>query len=192
MGRAAPSGEPGCAPRVPAPPLCSRRRHPEGARLPALVAEAARLEDAPALAAMENTFVGSGWSASAFEREIRSGLVRLVVLRAPRPTAESRAIAGYCGFRVVADEMELLTLAVTPEWRRRGLGRWLVRLALAVAGRHGARAAFLEVRSGNGSARQLYASLGFEETGRRAGYYHDPEDDAIVLFRPCGPGSLNS
>jgi ribosomal-protein-alanine N-acetyltransferase len=61
-----------------------------------------------------------------------------------------------------------------------------------VAGRLGARAAFLEVRSGNASARLLYASLGFDETGRRAGYYHDPEDDAIVLFRPCGPGPLNS
>jgi ribosomal-protein-alanine N-acetyltransferase len=95
-------------------------------------------------------------------------------------------------FRVVADEMELLSLAVTPAWRRQGLACWLTRLALAVAGRKGARAAFLEVRSANAPARRLYASLGFVETGRRPGYYQDPVEDAIVLSRTFGNGLLNS
>jgi len=150
------------------------------------------VEDAAALAAIENACVGSGWSARAFAREIRAGSAQLVVLRVPRAAPNSSGIAAYCGFRVVADELELLSLAVTPEWRRRGMGRWLVRLALAVGGRAGAHAAFLEVRSGNGSARQLYASLGFEETGRRPGYYKDPVEDAVLLFRPFGPGALDS
>jgi [ribosomal protein S18]-alanine N-acetyltransferase len=110
---------------------------------------------------------------------------RLVVLRAPRPgAADSRDIAAYCVFRVVADEMEVLSLAVTPEWRRQGLGRWLARLALAMGARNGARAAFLEVRAGNEPARRLYGLLGFEVTGRRARYYKDPVEDAVVLARP--------
>jgi len=106
-----------------------------------------------------------------------------VVVRAPLVTAATGDIAAYCALRVVADEMELLSLAVAPAWRRQGLGRWLTRLALALGARKGARTAFLEVRSGNGPARRLYASLGLEEKGRRVGYYKDPAEDAIVLAR---------
>jgi ribosomal-protein-alanine N-acetyltransferase len=138
--------------------------------------------------------VGSGWSVRAFEREILAASSRLVVLRAPWGAANSIAIAGYCAFRVVADEMELLSLAVRPEWRRQGLARWLARQAFAMGTRMGSRTVFLEVRSGNEPARQLYASLGFEAVGRRPGYYKDPVEDAIVLARrlPLPAGALNS
>jgi ribosomal-protein-alanine N-acetyltransferase len=106
-----------------------------------------------------------------------------VVLRAPARGSVSGEIAGYCAFRVVVDEMEMLSLAVKPEWRRQGLGRWLARLAFALGARRGARTAFLEVRSGNEPALGLYASLGLEEAGRRARYYRDPVEDAVVLRR---------
>jgi [ribosomal protein S18]-alanine N-acetyltransferase len=108
---------------------------------------------------------------------------RLVVLRAPFGAAASGGIAAYCAFRVVADEMELLSLAVTPEWRLKGLGAWLARLAFGMGARSGARAAFLEVRSGNEPALRLYASLGLQQTGRRARYYKDPPEDAVILTR---------
>lgn len=109
------------------------------------------------------------------------------MLRAPFAGADSGGIAAYCVFRVIADEMELLSLAVRPEWRRQGLGRWLGRRALTLAAGGGARSAFLEVRSGNAAARRLYASLGFAETGRRPGYYKNPIEDAVVLARALGP-----
>ncbi len=136
--------------------------------------------------------MGGGWNERAFAREIRTGSLPVVVLRAAHGSVETRGIAAYCASRVVADEMEVLSMAVRPEWRRQGLARGLLRLALNLGTRKGALSAFLEVRSGNGPARQLYASLGFEETGRRHGYYKDPAEDAIVLFRPCGPGAFNS
>ena len=111
---------------------------------------------------------------------------RLVVLRAPF-AADERGLAAYCAFRVVVDEMELLSLAVRPEWRLQGLGTWLARLAFGMGGRAGARAAFLEVRAGNEPALRLYASLGLQETGRRARYYKDPVEDAVVLTRALAP-----
>lgn len=127
--------------------------------------------------------MGSGWSHGAFEREIRNESSRVVVLRAPFEVADPGGIAAYCAFRVIADEMELLSLAVRTQWRRQGLGRWLARRALTMAARGGAGTAFLEVRSGNAPARRLYASLGFAETGRRRGYYKNPVEDAVVLAR---------
>ena len=83
-----------------------------------------------------------------------------------------------------------MNLAIVPESRRRGLGSFLLRLAMDLAARRGAREAFLEVREGNLAARALYRSAGFTEAGRRSGYYTRPSEDALLLRRPLssGPG----
>jgi [ribosomal protein S18]-alanine N-acetyltransferase len=146
-------------------------------------AEAAGVDDAPELAEIEGSCVGSGWSERAFAREAEAAGSSLVVLRAPRAGDRAFVVAAYVASRVAADEMELLSLAVRPEWRRLGLGRWLVNLALSMAMRRGALKAFLEVRAGNEAARQLYGLLGFQEADRRPRYYREPVDDAILLTR---------
>ncbi len=135
------------------------------------------------MAALEQACVGSGWTESAFEGLIQAEMSRLIVLRAPLRPAAAHALVAYCASRVVADEMEILSLAVGEGWRRQGLGGWLVKLALSLGARNGARSAFLEVRSGNGPARRLYDRQGFEEAGRRLSYYKNPDEDAIVLSR---------
>ena len=94
--------------------------------------------------------------------------------------------AGFILGRAVAGEAELLTLAVAPEARRRGLGRKLVARFLYQARLRGAEQAFLEVAAGNEAARALYARCGFAESGRRRGYYRGPDGvavDAIVMWR---------
>lgn len=85
--------------------------------------------------------------------------------------------------RVVADEAEVLTLAVDPAVQRHGLGRALLGQALATARQRGAAAMFLEVASGNEPARALYAAVGFVTVGCRRGYYPNGSD-ALVLRRP--------
>jgi [ribosomal protein S18]-alanine N-acetyltransferase len=97
---------------------------------------------------------------------------------------ESGEVVGASATRAVVDELEVLTLGVTPSWRRRGVGRSLMVTAMAEAGQTGARQVFLEVRESNQGARAFYAALGFVETGRRRAYYRDPEEDALVLSRP--------
>jgi ribosomal-protein-alanine N-acetyltransferase len=151
-----------------------------------LFAEAARREDAAALAALEAD--GSRlWSEGDFARAVDSRASVLLVLRAGgRGAPPGSGVVGYCAFRVVADEMELLGLAVSPSARGRGHGRWLLGRALALARGRGARTAFLEVRPSNAAARGLYAAHGFAERGRRRGYYRDPPEDALLLARDLG------
>ena len=82
--------------------------------------------------------------------------------------------------RVAADEAEVLTLAVAPSVRRRGLATALLRAARAQVSAGGGRAMFLEVATGNTAALALYQREGFVEVGRRRRYYAD-SSDALVL-----------
>lgn len=91
---------------------------------------------------------------------------------------------GFAIGRTAADEAELLTLAVAPDARRRGLGRRLATAFERAARDRGAGAAFLEVAASNAPARALYAALGYAEVGLRSGYYAPPGAapvDALVL-----------
>jgi ribosomal-protein-alanine N-acetyltransferase len=80
------------------------------------------------------------------------------------------AAGGFALSRVIADEAELLLLAVKPECRRRGLGRALLRSAIAESQARGAARIHLEVRAGN-DAVALYRLAGFEKVGQRRDYY---------------------
>lgn len=94
--------------------------------------------------------------------------------------------AGFLLGRAVAGEAEILTLAVAPDARRRGLGRRLMARFLYQARLRGAESAFLEVSAENAPAIALYESAGFLRAGLRRGYYADPDGrriDALVLSR---------
>lgn len=84
--------------------------------------------------------------------------------------------------RTMADEAEIITLAVHPAARRLGLGAALMDAAMCHATAAGARAMFLEVAEHNDAARRLYLRLGFAEVGRRKRYYANG-DDALVMRR---------
>lgn len=102
---------------------------------------------------------------------------------------------GFALGRAVAGEAELLTLAVDPACRRRGVARGLLARFETEACARGAASAFLEVASDNAPAQALYASAGFTETGRRRNYYAGgatPPADAVLLAKslaaPAAPG----
>lgn len=89
--------------------------------------------------------------------------------------------------RALAGEAELLTLAVDPAARRRGLARRLLAAFEEEARARGADDAFLEVAAGNAAALSLYAGAGYVRAGRRRNYYQQPDgtpDDALVLRKP--------
>jgi len=83
----------------------------------------------------------------------------------------AEANAGFILVRVASDEAEILTLAVGPAARRRGIGTALVATAAEEARRLGARRMYLEVGCTNFAARTLYKGLGFVEIGKRPAYY---------------------
>jgi [ribosomal protein S18]-alanine N-acetyltransferase len=83
-------------------------------------------------------------------------------------------------FWVVAGEMHLLNLAVHRAHRRRGIARALLTAALAQGRGHNVSVVWLEVRPSNAAALALYQSFGFQEVGRRARYYNDNGEDALI------------
>lgn len=86
---------------------------------------------------------------------------------------------GFVLARVAGEEAEILTLAVAPPARGRGLGRALLQAVITKAGEMGATSMFLEVGVDNPSALALYAGLGFAKVGMRKAYYNGR--DALVL-----------
>lgn len=78
--------------------------------------------------------------------------------------------AGFAMVRSVADEAELLLLAVAPPYRRRGVAGALLRAVIAEAQGAGIATLHLEVRAGNDAVR-LYETHGFAKVGERRGYY---------------------
>lgn len=89
---------------------------------------------------------------------------------------------GFALGRTAGPETELLTLAVAPEARRRGLGRTLVTNCETAARARGATEAFLEVAETNAPARALYAALGYVEAGCRPGYYRLPNGSRVAAL----------
>ena len=99
---------------------------------------------------------------------------------------------GFIRMRAVADEAEILTLAVRPAARRGGQGARLVGEGVLAAAARGASRVFLEVAEDNAAARALYQKAGFLKAGRRPGYYAGTDGsrrDALLLALNL-PGTL--
>lgn len=118
------------------------------------------------------------WDAAAF-----AGL-----LAQPGMVLETEA-GGFVLIRIVADEAEILTLAVRPAARRSGIASRLVTTAAVRSAALGVERLMLEVAEDNEAARSLYARLGFRMTGRRRQYYSRPRGesaDALLLVLNLG------
>ncbi len=99
--------------------------------------------------------------------------------------AKTATLLAFILARVVADEAEVLTLAVDPAHRRAGVGRALIEAVALIAAAAGARTLFLEVAGDNPAALALYRAAGFAQVGARPAYYRRGEaaTDALVLRR---------
>lgn len=102
---------------------------------------------------------------------------------------DESGLAGFLVGRVVVDEAELLTIAVSPERQRQGLGASLMLGFLEESRQRRAMTAFLEVAADNLPAISLYRRFGFTESGRRRQYYRRPDGsaiDALIMARGLG------
>jgi ribosomal-protein-alanine N-acetyltransferase len=140
----------------------------------------ATLADLPDMAALHAQSFAQGWDEEFLGRILaHPGAVGFIALEQDTPV-------GFVLARAAAGEAEILSLGVTPPVRHRGLGTALIRTACLHVEEAGVLEVFLEVSVENSAARELYASLGFREVGRRADYYDDAVGnarDAIVLRR---------
>jgi ribosomal-protein-alanine N-acetyltransferase len=136
-------------------------------------------EHAPALALLH---------ASSFPAAERwSATVISLQLSAPGGFGFADSRGGMILGRAIGEEAEVLTLAVEPGTRRRGLGAGLLRSAMAHAAAAGATAMFLEVAVTNLAAIGLYRGLGFAVVGERRRYYADGTDALVMRRSLCPP-----
>ena len=123
---------------------------------------------------------GEAWNRNQVSDALLLANTRCVIIGvddfAPLDLAEEAA--GFALLRQAADEEELLLLAVCPEHRRKGRGRRLLTLAIDQAKARGSAHLFLEMRDGN-PAEHLYRAFGFEQIGRRPGYYRGGAEGPI-------------
>ena len=152
---------------------------------PRIIIDQAEPADAELLAEIHAGGFRRGWSADEIEGLLADATVSGRVLR--RETIfGARRPQGFILIRTVADQAEVLTIAVAPASRGRGYGRQIMEDALRCLYRDLVPEIFLEVDEGNAPARALYARFGFREVGRRERYYRDAsgrESHALVLRR---------
>jgi ribosomal-protein-alanine N-acetyltransferase len=107
-----------------------------------------------------------------------------------RPSAQVQGVfngekmLGFSIVSVVADESELINIAVHPQAQGKGIGRQLLEQAIEQLP-DTVQGMFLEVRQSNAPAIALYDSLGFIETGMRKNYYPTKQgrENAILMAR---------
>jgi ribosomal-protein-alanine acetyltransferase len=130
----------------------------------------------------------SRWGWAAYYAELQGGNRELMLVARPLGvrSLDQHQIAGYIVARETAGELHVNNIAVRDLYRRRGYGSLLLGSVLDEARRKHATTAFLEVRSGNSAAQLLYQQCGFKAIARRANYYSDPPEDAVVMSLDLG------
>ena len=146
--------------------------------------EPAETRDAKDLARIHGQSFYRGWPTTDFASFIEDRNTPAYVA-----CDSKRRIAGFALIRTVADEAELLTIAVEPRWRGKGVGRALMEAVFADLMMSPASRMFLEVDEQNLAAIRLYEKLGFSTISSRKGYYPRADGSAataLVMARDLG------
>ncbi len=163
------------------------------------VAQWMRLSDIEQVMPIERASFPAPWPASAYRYELtQNDLSSYLVVREQGPAeveqgvirprllspAQPTRILGYGGFWLLLDEAHISTIAVHPDWRGRGLGEMVLVALVDAAILRGAGEITLEVRVSNAVAQNLYHKYGFAQVGIRRRYYHDNNEDALIMTTP--------
>ncbi len=168
--------------------------------MPRFVVRPMREDDLPEVIEIERRSFRSPWPESAYRHELRYGVDSQFYVLQTQPVEEPTTwweqmrkrwrsaargtILGYIGMRFHPGVAHIATFAIHPDWRGRGLGKYLLLVALEKAIAAGARTVTLEVRVSNRVAQKLYADVGFQRIGRYPGYYRDGEDAWAMALGP--------
>jgi len=117
-----------------------------------------------------------------FEQELKIKVANLWV------ATHRKNILGYIDFWVVADEVELISIAVHPQFKRMGVGEMLLREMIHFVELKGLSFIYLDVRESNLTAQKLYSKFGFSKVGVRRRYYSDNQEDAIIMKKEIYAG----
>jgi [ribosomal protein S18]-alanine N-acetyltransferase len=138
-----------------------------------------KLRDLNAVEEIERTSYPTPWSRSMFAGELaKPSSICLGAI-----DSENEELVGYLIISRYVDAWHVMNIAVTPEYRRRGIARSLMERLFVVTARDARRGYTLEVRVSNEAAIRLYEELGFKTRGIRRGYYTDNREDALIMWK---------
>ena len=129
---------------------------------------------------LDTCFGESAWSRESILSQLENPVSYCAV------ALDEDRVVGYIAFERIADEGSLVELAVTPEYRRKGIGRELTELMLTSCS--GMQTVCLEVRASNAPAVALYRAAGFEPISVRRDYYDSPREDAVIMIHFVNKG----
>ena len=128
-----------------------------------------------AVAEIEKLCFSAPWSERSIVAELRSEWSLWLV------EERDGVVVGYVGSQSSPPEADIMNVAVSPDYRRQGIGESLM-IALGEAlTQKGIESLTLEVRASNEGAIALYSRLGYEQVGCRPNYYTDPKEDALIM-----------
>ncbi len=129
----------------------------------------------PEIVRIEREVFPDPWSEGMLCAELDNTLSRWFVLE------QAGRVLGYVAAMNICGEVHVTNVAVVPECRRQGCARLLLSQAVAAAKKDKALCLTLEVRESNAPAIALYRSFGFQPVGLRPRYYHEPEENALLM-----------
>lgn len=144
------------------------------------VVERALDEDLPKLAEIHARSFSHEWDAEELARLQGQDGVQILVARRASPYG-TRNPLGFLVLRTAADEAEVLTVAVHPRQRGRGVGKKLLEDGMFRLYSDRCASLFLEVDASNEAALLLYKGLGFRKVGERKAYYRAGDGDGTAL-----------
>ena len=135
-----------------------------------------KASDVDDLIELEKTCFAYHWKREQFLMGLERGIFKILGIR------DGDRLAAYLAISLIEDEMEILNLAVHPDYRKQGMATSLLNRGFEVCRKKGIAKSFLDVKVSNSAAIELYKKFGYVQIGVRKKYYPDTKEDAL-LFR---------
>lgn len=152
-----------------------------------------RVADIPRVRQIDVASFSLPWPEKSYLFELTQNPTTLALVAELVAPGGIATIIGMAVVWIILDEAHIATIAIHPDYRGSGYGKKLLAETLRQCIQRRASLAMLEVRASNAIAQQMYRSFGFKIVGRRARYYHDNNEDAILMtLNQLGAGYLAS
>ena len=141
-----------------------------------------KAEDIGEIYEIEKISFSLPWDINSFYDELKHPERACYLTAGLKDADKALRILGYGGFWLIADEINIVNIAVHPGYRRQGIASSLLKNLLLMGSQKGAKIATLEVRAGNIAALKFYEKFNFKLIAIRKKYYQDNKEDACVMW----------
>lgn len=130
--------------------------------------------DIPFIHEIEKTCFNDPWSIDSLSSDLGSSLMLVY-------ENDNNQIQGYANIKYLIDEGDLVRIAILPNFQGKGIGKLLLEKMIEESKKLGIKKIFLEVRTSNTRAYNLYIKEKFMQIGKRPNFYTNPREDAFLL-----------